>query len=98
MQDTDTAQFDYPTMLTEWRDFLDGTPKGERLTSLIVAASRRHAELFRDALARLDLVWDDVAGGFANSRATAGFDRVLDYEDIDSLWRLTFEHAADELL
>ncbi|GGX49146.1 hypothetical protein [Streptomyces noursei] len=98
MQPTDTAQFDHLTMLAEWRDALADTHEGDQIAVLIATAAQRHAALFRDTLGQLDLVWDDMNGTFTNSRAAAGFDRVLDYEDLDSLWRLTFEQAADELL
>ncbi|BCK74079.1 hypothetical protein Srufu_080320 (plasmid) [Streptomyces libani subsp. rufus] len=97
MQPIETAQFDHLTMLAEWRDALADTHEGDQTTALIATAAQRHAALFRDALTHLDLVWDDMNGTFTNSRAAAGFNRDLNYEDIDSLWRSTFEQVEAEL-
>lgn len=93
------VRFDYLTMQTEWRDYLE--TEGGYVTPdvpLIAALVAEHSKVFRELLAPYHVVWFDLEGDFGMPEDCVPDDRTipLRHEEIDLMWSDAFTLVDDK--
>lgn len=96
---TEQARYDYLTMQTEWRDFLEaqcGCDKAD--PALVAALTQRHACLFREALYELEILWSDLDGRLGvppHVVAVHGDETPITREELEEMWSNAFDYVNE---